>query len=448
MRGARGLLFLSLLTAGCTLDRQDDESIGEVEQEQVVCGVGPTVPGIDVSYYQGTIDWSKVAASGKRFAIARVAHPTFKDPQFDANWDGIKKAGMVRGAYLFFNSKYPQKEWADYTVQKVGKLGPGDLAPVLDVEATDGATPAQMVADIKEWIDVVEKGTGRKPIIYSGKYFWNDNVGSTAFNTHPLWHPQYTTASCPDIAAAWKNWAIWQYSSMGAVPGIVGNVDMNRLNGDELALQDLAANGWRATVVSLDYPAKLAAGTSGMVRLVLKNDGARSWDQKTVLGTSKERDRKSPFRAPSWPSDNRAIGIEGSVTSGQTATLQFSIVAPGMPGKYVEHFNLVEEGVAWFSDIVPGGGPSDDAIALSIEVTDAQPSTSAGVTGAGGSSADAVGVGGTDGIPNSHASGSCAASTQSDASSPSAATLAALALALGLTRRRRVAPDRKTRSRI
>ncbi|MBM4376189.1 MAG: hypothetical protein FJ095_13990 [Deltaproteobacteria bacterium] len=402
-------LVLAFGAYGCT-DGFAPESVGEVSDEAVVCGVGPTVPGIDVSYYQGKPNWQAVAASGQRFAITRIGDGTFMDPEFDSNYEQIRELGMVRGAYQFFRSGKDPIALAELALGKLGELGPGDLSPVLDVEDADDAPPEEMTEKVLAWVKHVEAATGRKPIIYTGYYFWKDYVKTTALAEYPLWHAQYTAAECPNIPDAWKNWAIWQYSSTGSVPGISGNVDMNRLNGGELKLQDLAANGYRASVVSFDYPKTLEVGETGKATLVLKNEGARAWGTKTHLGTTEPRDHDSVLAAPSWLDPTRVLALDEEVKPGGTVTIAFDVTAPADPGTVVEHVNLVEEKVAWFSDIVPGGGPKDDVLELAIEVV---PATSGSSSGAGGgsatSSSSTTGGGVVGGIPDRgmSASASC-----------------------------------------
>jgi lysozyme len=346
-----------------------------------------------------------VAADGIAFAITRVNHGDFMDPEFDTNWAAIASVGLVRGAYQYFDPGGDPVAQANTFIGKVGTLGPGDLPGVIDVESTDGLGPGAIAANVATWVDLVEAGTGRKPMIYTGSYFWNDNVQTTDLNDHPLWIAHYTTG-CPNMPTAWPDWVMWQYSSTGSVAGIAGDVDTDRFNGGVVGLHDLAANGLRAAVVSLDYPATLAAGASGTVELVLENLGARSWGASTFLGTTEPRDRASVFAASDWTSDHRVIAMSDPALSGATVTVTFTIVAPDEPGAYSEHFNLVEEGFAWFSDTPPGGGPDDDVIALDIEVTPDDGSGGSGLGGQGG------GGGGTttalQGIPNSGDSGSCA----------------------------------------
>lgn len=215
---------------------------GGPESKEVVCPEGDTVFGIDVSYYQGTIDWDAVAADGVEFAFVRVSDGLgYPDSQFDANWQGAADAGILRGVYQFFRSDEDPVEQANYLLTQMGTLGDGDLPPVIDVESTDGQSASTIASNVQAWIDTVETATGRMPIIYTGSYFWQDNVGSDAFSSYPLWTAHYGV-SCPNIATQWDDWTFWQYSSSGSVAGISGNVDTNWFNGsltDLLALAEL-----------------------------------------------------------------------------------------------------------------------------------------------------------------------------------------------------------------
>ncbi len=213
-----------------------------VQQAATVCGAGPTVHGIDVSYYQGNIDWNAVAAAGHKFAIVRHSDGYFHDPKFQQNWEGVRAAGMIRGVYQWFEPNQDPVRQADELVAAVGVLGPGDLPVMADVEepGPNVPSPAVYAARLRVWVDRVRAGTGRDPMIYTGHYYWPQYLATTEFSDLPLVHAQYTSRPCPNIPDAWANWTIWQYSSTGSVPGIVGNVDMNRFNGTEAQLQELA----------------------------------------------------------------------------------------------------------------------------------------------------------------------------------------------------------------
>jgi hypothetical protein len=106
--------------------------------------------------------------------------------------------------------------------------GTRDLPPVLDLEDNGGLSRANLTAWTQSWLSEVERLTGRRPIIYTGYYFWNDYVASTAFGGYRLWIPRYTSASNPlPLPSSWSTWTLWQHTSTGRVPGIVGNVDLN-----------------------------------------------------------------------------------------------------------------------------------------------------------------------------------------------------------------------------
>lgn len=206
----------------------------------VVCPGPVTLDGIDVSYWQLDIDWDKVKAAGKKYAIMRAANGLKGDTKFAYNWKRCHELGLRCGVYQYFQPDLDAIQQADLMLSLMGDLKPGDLPPVIDVEAKGNSTPAQLSAAVGKWIAYVEAKTGRQPMIYTGGYFWEDNVKSTAFVDYPLWHAQYCTNCCPNIANPWKKWAFWQYSSTGKVSGINGNVDLNHFNGDAAALDALA----------------------------------------------------------------------------------------------------------------------------------------------------------------------------------------------------------------
>jgi lysozyme len=206
-----------------------------------VCASGTTTNGVDVSYYNGTINWPKVKAAGYPFAFIRISDGTgFKDPQFAANWSGAQAAGVLRGIYQFFRPAEDVNAQADMVIAAAGTPGPGDLPPVIDVEVTGNLSPATVAANVRTWVNRVKAGTGVDPIVYTGKYFWRDQVGGpTTFVNNPLWIAQYTTL-CPDLTPPWNTWAFWQYSESGTVAGMSGQVDMDRFNGTLAELQAMA----------------------------------------------------------------------------------------------------------------------------------------------------------------------------------------------------------------
>jgi lysozyme len=441
-RGARSCAatLLALTTSACG-PADELAAVGTAEQQVQVCADGPTVDGIDVSVYQDTVDWAAVAGAGKAFAIARINHGATMDVQFDANWKGIRDVGLVRGAYQYFDAGGDALEQAQIVVDKVGKLGPGDLPAVLDIESADGQDPASIISQMHLWLDHVEATTGKKPIIYTAKYFWQDNVGTDEFDAYPLWVANYYV-ECPNMPDdAWAKWVFHQHADNGTVAGISGPVDLNRFNGSLEDLQALASGGGLAAeIVDVEYPTVMAPGAIGEVRVTVKNTGNVTWTTITKLGTTEPRDRPSAFAAAEWESDHRAAAVSGEVLPGAAWSFDFEVRAPDESGDYVEHFGLVEEGVAWFAD---QGGPADTAISLAIEVADDAPTATGAGVGVGGSASSGVGAGG-EGLPadaggqGAALEGECACSAPGAARAPSHAWMVAAVAALGgIARRRR-----------
>jgi len=221
-------------------EHDDGDDIDGVPRARV-CADGTTTKGIDVSKWQGTIDWAKVKNAGYAFAFIRVSDgANTVDSKFSSNWANAKAAGIIRGAYQFFRPGQSVTAQADLMISKLGPYQPGDLPPVIDVEDDAGLAPATVASRVRQWVDRVKGAVGVEPIVYTGKYFWRDEVGSPAsFAPNALWIAQYTSL-CPDIPGPWTRWTFWQYTDAGSVPGISGHVDTNRFNGSLAQLQAFA----------------------------------------------------------------------------------------------------------------------------------------------------------------------------------------------------------------
>ncbi len=213
------------------------EEVGGTAEALRACADSPGIRGIDVSHWQGTINWDRVAGDHIKFAIIRIADGTGTfDDQFDRNWRESRRVGVLRGAYQFFRPNQDPIAQADLFLRHLGTLETDDLSPVIDVEVTGGRSPAQIRTAMRSWIDRVEGATGRKVVIYTGPYFWQTNLNNTAaFADNPLWIANWGV-SCPSIPDAWSDWAFWQTSSTGSIAGISGNVDTDVFDGtvDEL----------------------------------------------------------------------------------------------------------------------------------------------------------------------------------------------------------------------
>jgi GH25 family lysozyme M1 (1,4-beta-N-acetylmuramidase) len=200
---------------------------------------GPTphesgfLEGMDVSQYQGTIDWSKVAHAGIKFAIIRQSDGFYHDPYFRANWAGAKAAGIVRGTYQYFRARHDGAEQAEDLLEQMGALDAGDLPPVCDVETLDGQSHTKLATEVQKWVDTIRQRTGRKPIIYSSPRVWEEYRMPSSFGSQTdLWiaHWGVSQPSLP-AAAGWSDWKIWQWTSHFNVAGIGDAADGDRFHG-------------------------------------------------------------------------------------------------------------------------------------------------------------------------------------------------------------------------
>src|SRR5439155_8914997 len=112
-------------------------------------------------------------AGGTVFGYARISDGTgHVDATFAGNWSRMKAAGVYRGAYQFFEPGEDATTQANMMVSAVGALGDGDLPCMIDVEVTGGQSGATIASKVKTWMDIVQNGTGKAPVIYTGSYFW------------------------------------------------------------------------------------------------------------------------------------------------------------------------------------------------------------------------------------------------------------------------------------
>lgn len=187
------------------------------------------IQGIDVSNWQGAVDWHAVAAAGIAFAFAKCTEGTnYFDPTFQQNWDGMKAAGIARAAYHFARPTLntPVAE-AAFFLAHIGTLEPGDVV-ALDLE--DGV--GDLTAWTETWLHQVAQALGFKPLLYSAPWFLQQHNMTTdaALSDNGLWLASWNVPN-PTVPAPWTFWAVWQMSAQGTVPGVPGQVDTDEFNG-------------------------------------------------------------------------------------------------------------------------------------------------------------------------------------------------------------------------
>jgi lysozyme len=202
------------------------------------CGEPRRLSGIDVSYYQGVIDWKRVHAAGIVFAFARISDGvTVVDPTFVANMAGMRHARVRRGAYQYFRAGADPIAQAKLAVRAVRRAGGLDLPLVADVETDDGQPLETVQAQLARWLAHVERHTHRQPMIYTSPSLGTQLLGGR-FGGRRLWVAHYTT-DCPALPSGWTRWTFWQHSNRGHVDGIAGPVDLDDFAGTRKALRRL-----------------------------------------------------------------------------------------------------------------------------------------------------------------------------------------------------------------
>lgn len=203
---------------------------------------GYSVHGIDVSAYQGRIDWPEVARHGVRFAFIKASEGSgLRDPRFARNWREARAAGLNCGAYHYFQPNRDGQSQADLFVGTV-PLAVGDLPPVLDVESAHFHDVAAMRREVARWLRLVEAHYGVRPILYSNHSFYRRHLAGH-FDDYPLWLAHYEVDK-PALPPS--RWIIWQHSDEAYVPGIRGTVDFNVFQGNYQALLALRVPGKKA----------------------------------------------------------------------------------------------------------------------------------------------------------------------------------------------------------
>lgn len=195
--------------------------------------------GIDVSHWQGTIDWDKVYSSGKSFVFMKASQGTSRvDPNFKINASGAKAAGLLIGPYHFLDAITPgaARQEAQHFYETLLTAGVEfDLPPVMDYESNPGRLSKQSINEIaKSFLAEIERLTGRTPIIYTGNSFAGQF--DAELGRYPLWVARYSNQAPYDVPG-WNTWSFWQYSDSGSIPGISGNVDLNEFSGTVKELQ-------------------------------------------------------------------------------------------------------------------------------------------------------------------------------------------------------------------
>ena len=199
------------------------------------------VRGVDVSAYQGEIDWPVLADQDLDFAFIKATEGSnHVDERFAASWAGARETDLLVGAYHFLSFESPGEDQAGNVVENV-PADPGTLPPVVDVEyygpfMDDPPSVDELRGILDPLLADLEEHYGAAPIIYTTQQLREAYLGDD-YDRYPLWIR--SVASSPDLPK--RAWDFWQYSDRDVLDGYVGeeeHIDMNVFDG---TLDDLRA---------------------------------------------------------------------------------------------------------------------------------------------------------------------------------------------------------------
>lgn len=224
--------YLGFKTEKVLEEDEVDKHLSDVRNIRVLENHKGKVIGIDVSEFQGKVDWEEVEILDEKYPVQFVfiratAGNDRVDRQFKRNWEGAKENKIMRGAYHYYRPNENSIEQADLFIKTV-KLQKGDLPPVLDIEKLPKNQPLDSLKKgLKRWLNKVEKHYQVRPIIYSGERYYSDFL-KEEFGDYLFWIANYNFYR----EKIEDDWLFWQFTEKASLPGIKHRVDVNIYNGD------------------------------------------------------------------------------------------------------------------------------------------------------------------------------------------------------------------------
>ena len=194
------------------------------------------IQGLDVARYQGRIDWNAARAAGTHFVyIKGTAGKDYIDPNFYANWEGARAAGVAHGVYHFMTWCSLASEQAAWFIRKVPK-DPSALPPVLDLEWNNHSScknkhsREDILEKIRVMLAAMEAHTGKVPVIYTDINFHRDILAGERFD-NAFW--LRSVAAPPHHKYRDRDWLFWQWTQTGTMRGVGPEVDRNAFYGTQ-----------------------------------------------------------------------------------------------------------------------------------------------------------------------------------------------------------------------
>ena len=194
------------------------------------------VTGIDVSSWQGAIQFARFPSHIKYVFVKATQGATHVDRDYASHIRNAREAGLSVGSYHYFMAGTNASDQFQHFV-KNALVEPGDLPPVVDIEVMGNQGNAELANELKLFLSLLQNHYGGSPIIYAGRDFANHPLNH--IGTCPLWLAEYTTAATPVLPTGWQRWTFWQKSQTGKIDGIPGCVDLDSFNGDSVQFAGL-----------------------------------------------------------------------------------------------------------------------------------------------------------------------------------------------------------------
>ena len=223
--------------------------------------------GIDISKYQGTINWAKVAKDKNvKFIYVRATEGTsIRDPRYKANIDSARKHKIYVGSYHVYSSKTTAyKQFANFKSMVSKKKQ--DLIPVLDIEGYHSGSLNMERVD--KLLELMEKEYGVKPMIYTSEKVFFEHFNIKKYNKYQIFVAKYK--GTPSI-----RYTLWQHSRTGRISGIKGDVDLDKFHKNH-SINDILMPSKRKKNTPTPTPAKTATATDSSKADTAKGGNAAS----------------------------------------------------------------------------------------------------------------------------------------------------------------------------
>jgi lysozyme len=208
-----------------------EDKIAEARNFQILEKHQDRTFGLDVSQFQGEINWKIIDTIEEKFPlhfvfIRATAGKDKLDSQFKNNWAAAKENHLIRGAYHYYRPNENSIAQADFFIKNV-KLQKGDLPPVLDIEKLPkNQSVDSLKKGLRRWLEKVDSHYKVKPIIYTSEKYYEDFL-KKEFSEYTFWIANYNFF----VEEIKDDWLFWQFTEKATIDGIQERVDVNIYNG-------------------------------------------------------------------------------------------------------------------------------------------------------------------------------------------------------------------------